>query len=259
MPQGSILGLLFFIIYVNDLVRLFPEDGVKITLYTDDTVLYVSHRDPPTAALLLEEGLHSLSGWCVENKLTINVKKIKHMILTPMNYAGGSIRVSLNGEPLDIVHSYNYLGVKIDNNLTLDSLLKEKGNKVNIRIFQLCKLPKYITKYVANLIYKQTILPVVEYANQLVESGPADKIERLQTLQDKAVHSIDNREYPGMDKAILSNLYRMSPLKERRAEHLSAIMYRLSKDESLLEISRPEIHLRNRNKIKFKTYNRVHE
>ena len=70
---------------------------------------------------------------------------------------------------------------------------------------------------------------------------------------------IDNRDNPGMDITLLSNHYRIAPLKERRADHLSAIMFRLSKDDTYLDRSRPEIHLRNRNKVKFKTFKRAHE
>ena len=72
-------------------------------------------------------------------------------------------------------------------------------------------------------------------------------------------HHTDTIIHPGMDKITLSNLYRITPFKERRAEHLSAIMYRLSKDKRYLETSRPEIHLQNRNKIKFRVHHRVHE
>ena len=257
VPQGSILGPLFFIIYVNDLLKLFPYDGVKITLYADDTVLYISHQDPSKAASLLEEGLRRLSNWCVKNKMTINVKKTKHMILSPI--VCGMKNVLLNGEILDIVHIYNYLGVKIDDKLSFEPFLREKCNKVNMRIYQLSKLRKYITINVASLIYKQTILPAIEYADQMVESGPSDKIDRLQVLQEKAVRIIDNKAHPEMDTTLLSNYYRIIPLKERRAEHLCVSMLRLSKDDRYLDNSRPKIHLRNRHKIRFKTFKRVHE
>ena len=143
---------MFFIIDVNDLLKMFPEDGVKITLYADDTALYVSHHDPAQAASLIEKGLQILSGWCVSNKLTLNVKKTKHMILTPPNHVVQIHNVLLNGEFLDIVHNYVCLSVKIDDKLAFDAFLKEKGNKVNMRIYQLSRLRKYITKDVANLI-----------------------------------------------------------------------------------------------------------
>ena len=119
-----------------------------------------------------------------------------------------------------------------------------------MQIYELTKLRKYITRNVACLIYKQTILPVVEYA---------DKIDRLRTLQDKAIRTIANKEHPCLDIVALSTHYRIAPLQERRADHPSLILYRLSKDDRYIEKRRPEIHLRNRNKIKFKTHKRVYE
>ena len=62
-----------------------------------------------------------------------------------------------------------------------------------------------------------------------------------------------------MDSERLSALYRIVPLKERRAEHLCVIMHHLSRDDKYLEKARLEIHLRSRNKIKFNIYKRVHE
>ena len=61
VPQGSILGPLYFIIYVNDLLAQFVGSDVNITLYADDTVLYASHKDSKCAAKLLEEGLEKLA------------------------------------------------------------------------------------------------------------------------------------------------------------------------------------------------------
>ena len=81
----------------------------------------------------------------------------------------------LQGEKLDVVHSYNYLGVIIDDGLSFEGFLKEKCNKINTRIYQLGKLRKYITSDIACLIYKQTILPLADYADLVVDSGPPAK------------------------------------------------------------------------------------
>ena len=105
------------------------------------------------------------------------------------------------------------------------------------------------------MVYKQTILPVVEYADQLVESGPADRVAKLQTLQDKAIRLIDNKEHPELDVDRFSNYYKITPLKERRAEHLSTIMYGFSTDEKMVEMARPEIHLRNQKKLSLGPFN----
>ena len=235
------------------------QSDVNITLYADDTVLYTSSPCPRRASVLLNDGLQRLSKWCIENKLTINVKKTKHMKLTPPGQPIDNEHIMLKNEPLDVVHSYDYLGVVIDDDMTFEGFLNEKCKKVNVRIYQLGKLRKYVTSDIACLIYKQTILPIVEYADLLVESGPLDKVARLQRLQEKAVRIIDNRNHIDLDVDIVSNLFRITPLKIRRAEHLSLMMYRLKDDHLLIDHSRPNVHLRGRNKIKFKIYKRQKE
>ena len=85
VPQGSILGPLFYILYVNDLLSLFDQKTVQILLYADDTVVYFAHDDPDIACKTIENALNSIQHWCNQNKLTINIKKTKHMLLSPRN------------------------------------------------------------------------------------------------------------------------------------------------------------------------------
>ena len=133
---------------------------------------YTSHVDSVRAAVKLQEGISKLSTCCIENKLTVNVKKTKHMIVSPVQNVQQSIPVTLSGAQLDIVHSHNYLGVVIDDKLTFEEFLKIKCNKNNVRIYQLGKSRKFLRPNSATLIYKQTILPVIEYADMMIESGP---------------------------------------------------------------------------------------
>ena len=169
------------------------------------------------------------------------------MILGPTNADNPSLRVSLNGEVLDIVHSYNYLGVTVNDMLSFDNFLKEKCGRVNARVYQLSKLRKYVTTNTACLIYKQTILPIVEYADLLIESGPAERVTRLQNLENRSIPIIDDKSNTNLDVNRLSSLYRLAQLKERRAEHLCVVMYRLSKKQELLENHRPAVNLRSKN------------
>ena len=74
-----------------------------------------------------------------------------------------------------------------------------------------------------------------------------------------AIRIIDNKDNPRLEVDCLSNLYRLTQSKERRAEHLSVMMYRLSKRQELLEKARPNVHLRNNNKVNFKGHKRGKE
>ena len=78
VPQGSVLGPLFFLVYINDLCDALDDCGIH--LYTDDAVLY--HSDPfhGQAAAKLQTSLDKFSSWCKSNSLTINCSKTKLMV-----------------------------------------------------------------------------------------------------------------------------------------------------------------------------------
>ena len=75
VPQGSVLGPLFFILYVNDVVSAL--EGVKIQSYADDTVIFASGKDTETLRSRLQNNLYVFQKWCDGNKLTLNPQKTK--------------------------------------------------------------------------------------------------------------------------------------------------------------------------------------
>ena len=259
VPQGSILGPLFFIIYVNDLLQEFGQLDPKITLYADDTVIYVSSKSPRDACKRLENGLTKLSRWCNTNKLSINVKKTKLLVVDLQSVCTGYAKPKLNGQELDQVNSYNYLGVSIDDKLDFGKFLREKYGKVHSRVYQLGKMRKYINSSISCIIYKQMIVPLSDYSDFMIRSGPQNEISRLVKLHERAIRIIDNKQHPGLSEENLAEIHRIPPIKIRQDEHLLSMMYRLSKKDELLEHERPNIHLRGRNKIKFKKYKRTYE
>ena len=117
VPQGSILGPLLFIIYVNDLPNLGLNS--KISLYADDTLLIYSHKDLEEVNRCMQSDMDRVSKWCNENKLTINPEKSQSMLISRTNDTE-SLRVLLKGKPLQSTSSYKYLGVMIDSSLSYE-------------------------------------------------------------------------------------------------------------------------------------------
>ena len=78
VPQGSILGLLLFLFYINDIDKDLLHSMVQ--LYVDDMVLYVCHEQEEFVHLWLSGVLKSLSKWCCRNQLTININQTKVML-----------------------------------------------------------------------------------------------------------------------------------------------------------------------------------
>ena len=107
---------------------------------------------------------------------------------------------------------------------------------------------KYITHDIACTIYKQTILPLFDYANFLVESGQKVYIDRMYTLHVKDLQIIDCKAHAKEAKEELGWRYTLMAPIERRREHHCVMIYRLSK---IHDTFRPTMNLRSRNKVKF--------
>ena len=194
-----------------------------------------------------------MSSWCHNNKLTVNAKKTKHMLaLRNNNYPGvvESLVVKMSNTALANVSTYKYLGADLDRNLSHENAVHNTYLKANKKLFTLRKIRPYLSQEVSALIYKQYILPILDYAAFLFESATKQELKSLDKVQNRAVRLIGRGHH---ENEHIENIYSIELLKDRRRRHHLALMYRLSRIERYLDTDRPDIILRNRNKIKFLT------
>ena len=256
VPQGSILGPFLFIVYVNDLLYEINSKNVHMLLYADDTILYTSSDNLPDAVKENQTALDEVSTWCSLNRLSMNIKKTKHMIV-PSNREDCydldlTRRVQVNGERLENVHSYNYLGVVVDDRLSFTDFVDHKYAKANMRLYQLKRLRPYINNDIACRIYKQTILPLIDYADFMIESTCPTNFNKLVKLQERAVQYIDNNANETQESDNLCKLYNIQPMKLRWREHALCLMYRQSQMKHKIKTERSHRNLRSNKKVKFK-------
>jgi hypothetical protein len=114
--QGSVLGPLFFLLHVNDMVRATGELG--FVLFADDTNLFAEGQDPAGLFERVNGGLSELGRWFRCNRLTLNLKKTKYVYLAgtrpPQVPPGGLV---INGEQVRRVEGSKFLGVWVDTGL----------------------------------------------------------------------------------------------------------------------------------------------
>ena len=169
VPQGSILGPLLFILLINDMDQEVKQ--CELVLYADDTVLFTSHHTITIVENNLNKDLQSLGRWLQDNNLVINLKPGKtefvmygtHKKLSSVD----SIKVEINNVPVSHATKYEYLGVTMDNHLTLTDHHNKMYKRVSARLKLMKRIRHNISPMVASTIYKTMIRPIMFYCNNI--------------------------------------------------------------------------------------------
>ena len=219
VPQGSVLGPLLFLLYINDLCGVITQS--KLYLYADDTVLVTSAPNVYTAHLHLQNDLNNVANWCKGNKLSINVKKTKSMLIgTKSMVKKQNIlpKLQIQNVAIDYVFQYKYLGVTIDERLSFRAHLNNTIKLVAHKISVLNKIRFYITDDAAIKIYKTMILPYLDYGDIFFMNSNLNQLNKLQTLQNRSLRiSLKTQIFTPID--IMHQSVQIPKLSARRDTH----------------------------------------
>ena len=203
VPQGSVLGPILFILYVNDLANIFTD--CNCTKYADDTNLYC-HAPTFTevqSLCKLQDCLDLTSKWLFENQLVVSASKSSIMVVTRKSLPISNLNFHLCGNIIPISEETKLLGVLIDSKLTykghIQAMLKKLSSKVGLEQEQLC------------LIYNASIQSNLDYCITVWGSCYKSYLAKLQRLQNRCARIITrNFDYNTPSSALISSLAWMS-------------------------------------------------
>ena len=187
VPQGSVLGPLLFIIYINDLAECNFCSGSKLVMYADDVLLY---RNILRAEdyVSLQADLNTVDEWSSSNYLQFNLSKCKYMVMSrKKNVSSPPTPFTLSGHLFDRVYSFKYLGVLIAYDLTWYSHTKMVCDKARKLLGLLYR--KFYDASAGTLcqLYLSMVRPHLEYASPVWSPHLAKDMELIEGVQKFAL------------------------------------------------------------------------
>ena len=250
--QGSILGPLIYIIYVNDVLGLLGREN-NLYLYADDMLVMARHKNVEVMLNDLQTRMDKICIWCKQNKLTINEVKTKYMIVSNVKIEPIT-KISIAGKNLGKVSQYEYLGMTIQEKLSMDVQIESMYKKANKKLGIMSRIRRFITKGTAVKIYKTMIRPHLEYVDFIVESGSKIMISKFTRLQERALRRIHYCNVPENEKSYteLEKQFDIENLYVRRNRNLLNHMYGQSKIDINIASETCDRILRSTKKVKMK-------
>ena len=188
VPQGSILGPLLFIIYINDLSSV--SNILTSVLFADDTTLLDSDSNLTELVNRFNKELVNIVNWLNANRLSLNIDKTNFMIFRPKNKNDPSPNIIINGSLIEQVDKAKFLGVIIDNKLTWSDHTKNVTKKISKGIGVIIKARKYFNKETLLNLYNTMVLPFLSYCIHVWGRSADIHLDKMYKLQKKIVRII---------------------------------------------------------------------
>ena len=187
VPQGSVLGPLLFLVYINDIVDIVTSN---IRLYADDVTLYITIDDPIDSATAINDDLQLIENWSRQWLVTFNSSKTKSMRVSRKRSPAQHPHIIFRGSTLHDVSQQKHLGVILTSDLSWSSHINYIVSKSRKLIGVMRLLQHRLSRRTLELIYLIYIRPILEYGDVVwggCTQSDADLLEGVQLAAARAV------------------------------------------------------------------------
>lgn len=232
VPQGSILGPLFFLIFINDMSS-FIDFFCK--LFADDTTLAKVSASLPQLLEDFNLSITNLITWCTYNRLEINWSKTKAMIITNKHNTERPKHIEINGHLVEVVSNFKLLGVTLDEKLNFLQHVGQLRQSINKRLFSIKNI-FFLSFPVKIQFFKSFILPYFDYCSTLLIYFPKYSVQKIANTYNQCLFRLFKFKSTINQLSDFNNFnnmlesYKLSNFQHRILERLCVFIYKILSD-----------------------------
>ena len=223
VPQGSVLGPLLFLIFINDIVDIVRSE---IKMFADDTCLYLTVENPLIASETLNSDLSDIEQWSNDCLVTFNAQKTESMLISRKTKSPNHPAILFQGHVLDDVSKHKHLGVTLRSDLRWNDHISEIVTKSSKLINIMKTLQFSLDRQTLETIYISFIRPILEYASPVWSGCTESDAKRLEDIQTNAARIVTGAMYGTSIEKLYEEVGWQTLAKRRELAKLT-LMYKL--------------------------------
>jgi hypothetical protein len=228
VPQGSVLGPLLFIIYMNDLPNALQYS--KSILFADDTTIFYSSENATLMFNRINNDLQLLADWFKANKLSLNIGKTNYMIFKGNNHVIDQFTLTINDNIINKVDKIKFLGIMIDKDLNWHEHIKYCIHKMSSGHYAINMTKNILAKEHLKILYYSLINSYLNYGLLLWGAANKNQIKKIEIKQNKIIRTLHGCKYNTSSTPIYKKLHVLQ-LNSLYKCQLGKLMYQYFKGE----------------------------